>query len=221
MSEFRCTVCGEPFSVPEAALKKFPGWKPKYCREHSPRRGKADGGGTQTKSAPARKTSSATQELDLPVAEVLQRFTEGPRTGIFTDGSARPNPGPGGWGAVYVYEGSLIEQRYGSEPETTNNRMELTALIEGFKMIPKDSEVDIYTDSELCVNIITKWARGWRERGWKRKEGEIKNLDLVKEAYKLAEQHVKVRLQWIKAHNGWLWNEYADSLATAWAREVF
>lgn len=162
---------------------------------------------------------SATAELNLPVREVLRRFKDGPQTGVFTDGSAQPNPGPGGWGMVYVIDGKIIDQQYGHDPQTTNNRMELSGLIAGMKSLPKDAAVQMFTDSELCVNTVTKWAAGWERNGWKRKAGPIANLELVKELYSLAREHPGVKLTWIKAHNGWLWNEYADALSTAWARE--
>jgi ribonuclease HI len=155
----------------------------------------------------------------LTVAEVLTRYREGPQNGIFTDGGARPNPGPGGWGLVYVVDGVVQTQKHGREQDTTNNRMELTALIEAYTILPPDAVMDIYSDSELCVNTINKWAAGWEKRGWKRKDGPIKNLDLVQRLYSLHREHPKVELKWIKAHNGWLWNEYADSLATAWTRQ--
>ena len=155
----------------------------------------------------------------LPLKQVLERYSAGPTSGVFTDGGARPNPGPGGWGLVYVKNGTIVTQLHGTEPDTTNNRMELTALIEAFKILPPDEAVDVYSDSELCVNTITKWAAAWEKRGWKRKDGPIKNLDLVQRLYGLAQERPLVKLQWIKAHNGWLWNEYADSLASAWTRE--
>ncbi len=151
--------------------------------------------------------------------EVLEKFTQGPDTGIFTDGSARPNPGPGGWGMVFVQKGEVISQKHGHHPDTTNNRMELTALIEAFKHAPKDAVLDVYTDSELCVNTINIWAKNWEARGWKKKSGPIKNLELVQELYHLQQEKPGIKLQWIKAHNGWLWNEYADSLSTAWVRD--
>lgn len=159
-------------------------------------------------------------ELDLPLAEVLQRYSEGPDSGIFTDGSSRPNPGPGGWGVVFVREGRIISEMNGYNPDTTNNRMELTALIEGLKLSGQNDRLDLYTDSELCVNTFTKWADSWARNGWKRKTGPIANIDLVKEAYILYKERPNVNLKWIKAHNGWLWNEYADSLSTAWARDI-
>ena len=157
-------------------------------------------------------------ETDLPLAEVLKKYSQGPNTGIFTDGSARPNPGPGGWGVVYVRNGEILSQAHGESEDTTNNRMELTALIEGFKLLTPADDVEIFTDSELCVNTFTKWADSWARNGWKRKTGPIANVELVKEAYALYKERPFIKLKWIKAHNGWLWNEYADSLSTAWAR---
>lgn len=152
------------------------------------------------------------------LAQVLARFSAGPQTGVFTDGSARPNPGPGGWGVVYVQDGKIIHQDHGHEPDTTNNRMELTALIRGYEFLPNDAELEVFTDSELCVNTINTWAAGWEKNGWRRKSGPIANIELVKHLYQLQREHPRVKLKWIKAHNGWLWNEYADSLSTAWSR---
>ena len=154
----------------------------------------------------------------LTLDEVLQRYSEGPETGIFTDGGARPNPGPGGWGFVHVENGEVIKQGHGHDPDTTNNRMELTALIEAYKVIPPDSSIEIFSDSNLCVQTINQWAASWERNGWKRKSGPIKNLELVQELYSLSKERPNVSLKWIKAHNGWLWNEYVDSLASAWTR---
>lgn len=218
MAEFVCSVCGGSFAVPDAALEKYPGWAPKYCRKHSPKKQAASSATGKARSKSVRK--SATHELDLPLAEVLQTYTEGPDAGLFTDGSARPNPGPGGWGVVWVKDGSVVEQHYGSDAHTTNNIMELTALIRAYTILPESATETVYTDSELCVNILTKWAAGWQKNGWKRKSGPIKNLELVQELYALYQRHPGVKISWIKAHNGWLWNEYADSLATAWARDI-
>lgn len=213
MAEFICSVCGATFKLPDAVLQKYPNWQPKYCHQHSPKKklDQKEGGGFKKRSAPK-------SELDLPLEEVLRRFSEGPDSGVFTDGSARPNPGPGGWGVVHVDAGNILGQRYGSEAQTTNNRMELRALIEAYTMISSSDKVTVYTDSELCCNIVNKWAAGWEKRGWKRKDGPIKNLDLVQELYALTQTRPEAQLKWVKAHNGWLWNEYADSLATAWAR---
>ncbi|MBX7142827.1 MAG: ribonuclease HI [Oligoflexia bacterium] len=155
----------------------------------------------------------------LPLRIVLQRYSGGPQSGVFTDGGARPNPGPGGWGLVWVENGEIKCQKHGHSPDTTNNRMELTALIEAFSLLPNEAAVDVFTDSELCVNTINLWAKSWEAHGWKRKSGPIKNLELVQKLYRLAGEHPKVKLRWIKAHDGSLWNEYADSLSSAWTRE--
>ncbi len=154
------------------------------------------------------------------IAEVLSRYEGGPQTGVFTDGGSSPNPGPGGWGLVHVENGEIIEQKYGSHEDTTNNRMELTALIETFKLLPEDKEITVYSDSDLCVKTINEWAPKWRANGWKKKSGPIKNLELVQELLTLFEAHPHVTLKWIKAHDGSLWNEYADALATAWMRNT-
>ncbi|MEM8710298.1 MAG: ribonuclease H [Planctomycetota bacterium] len=159
-------------------------------------------------------------EENLTLAEVLKAYTQGPADGVFTDGSSVPNPGPGGWGAVWVKDGEVIEHRYGQASQTTNNRMELTALIEAFKLLPKDAAETVFTDSRLCVDTITKWAPNWRKRGWKKKSGEIKNLELIQELLPLYEAHPGCQLEWIAAHSGNRWNEYADSLSTAWMRDV-
>jgi ribonuclease HI len=164
--------------------------------------------------------ASVTAVQNLPVAEVLKRYTGGPDTGVFTDGSCYGNPGPGGWGAVYVKAGQVMGQDHGHDKHTTNNRMELCGLIAAYKMLPVEEEISIYTDSNLCVQTINEWAHAWKARGWKRKTGPIANLELIQELYELAQSHPKAKLTWIKAHNGQRWNEYADSLANAWAREV-
>jgi len=96
--------------------------------------------------------------------------------------------------------------------------MELTALIEAYKALPTDHGGTIHSDSQLCVNTINQWAAGWEKRGWKRKSGPIKNLDLVKELYALANRHPDVKLVWIKAHDGSRWNEYVDVLASFYQR---
>lgn len=220
MTKFSCTVCNKEFSLPEEVLERYPNWQPKYCRDHSPnKKDIVQKKGANSRVSRKASSSYGASELNLTLEEVLDRFSEGPQSGLFTDGSARPNPGPGGWGAVLVKDGKIIEHRLGSEGDTTNNRMELTALLQGYQMLSHEDAVTIYTDSELCVNTLTKWAASWESRGWKRKTGPIANLDLIKPLYELYKSRPKSKIEWIKAHNGWLWNEYADSLATAWDRE--
>jgi ribonuclease HI len=154
----------------------------------------------------------------LTPAEVLGRFSAGPDSGVFTDGGAVPNPGPGGWGAVYVVAGEVFAERHGSDPDTTNNRMELTALIEGAALVPVGTPATVYSDSRLSVRTITEWAAGWKKRGWKRKSGPVENLDLVKAAYSTYQARPDLKLEWIAGHAGLRWNEYADSLANEWRR---
>ena len=148
--------------------------------------------------------------------EVLARYSGGPKSGVFTDGSCEGNPGPGGWGVVWVQDDEIIAEKNGRDGDTTNNRMELQALIAAYQLLPVDAEITVYSDSQLCVKTVNEWAAGWERRGWKRKTGPIANLELVKELYALAQAHPRVTLQWIKAHDGSRWNEYADALASAY-----
>lgn len=161
----------------------------------------------------------ASRSVLRTTAEVLARFRNGPTDGVFTDGSCAGNPGPGGWGAVRVRDGVMVAERHGYDPDTTNNRMELTAMIEGLLLIEPGERADVYSDSRLVVQTVTQWAAGWERRGWRRPGDEpVKNLDLVQRAYRLARERPHARVQWIKAHDGSLWNEYADALSTAYLR---
>ncbi len=218
MTTFQCTVCGATFEISQAAIDKYPGWQPKYCREHSRRKPASAPRRRSSPSAGGAGRSSSLREENLTVAEVLSKYHDGPGSGVFTDGSAVPNPGPGGWGAVWVENGEIQAEKHGHDPDTTNNRMELQALIAAFGMLPEDAVTRVLTDSRLCVDTITKWAPGWERKGWKRKAGPIKNLELVQELLALYRARPKCKLVWIAAHSGNRWNEYADSLATAWMR---
>lgn len=202
---FQCSQCGRPFQVRPDVLARYPSWRPSLCLDCK-------------KPRPNRGAPKPTRELALDPAEVLERFHKGPQDGVFTDGACEGNPGPGGWGMVWVEGGTIVAERRGHEPHTTNNRMELTALIEAYKLLPPTAELTVWTDSNLCVRTINEWAEGWKRRGWKRKEGPVANLELVRELYELARAHPKVALRWIKAHDGSRWNEYADALATAYQR---
>ena len=149
-------------------------------------------------------------------SRVLKLYTDGPVNGVFTDGSCIPNPGPGGWGFVRVENDAVVAEGHGFDPDTTNNRMELRALIEALKALPVQSDAAVYTDSMLCVNTVKLWAPTWERRGWRKKTGPIKNLELVKELMALYREREKCSISWIKAHARLRWNEYADSLSTAW-----
>ena len=155
------------------------------------------------------------RELLTP-EEVLARYQGGPKTGVFTDGSCEGNPGPGGWGVVWVEDDRILAEKQGRDPATTNNRMELRALITAFQMLPADAAITVYSDSELCVKTVNEWAAGWEKRGWRRKTGPIANLELVQQLWELKLSHPRVRVQWIRAHDGSRWNEYADALANAY-----
>ena len=152
--------------------------------------------------------------------DVLRRYTAGPKQGVFTDGACEGNPGPGGWSAIWVQDDRVVQERVGAAAATTNNRMELMAMIEGLRMLPEDAETTLYSDSNLCVQTVNEWAAGWEKRGWKRKTGAIANLELVQELYALKKRRPKVTVKWIKAHDGSRWNEYADVLAAREARRV-
>ena len=132
---------------------------------------------------------------------------------FFTDGSASPNPGPGGF--AVIEQGKPVS--LGSETgDTTNIRMEGLALIAAMKLAAGE-ECEIYTDSEFWINVITKWAPGWEAKGWKKKGGEIKNLDIVQEVYPLYQQS-NATLTWVRGHEGDEGNELADEWANK-ARE--
>ncbi len=198
MSKFKCLECEIEFELPAHILEKYPNWVPKYCSKHNPK-SKA----TSKVASNASESKNSKYKVD----------TE-PSTGIFTDGSASPNPGPGGWGLVYVVDGKAKKELSGGTKEqTTNNRMELMAIINAFSIIEVGEHITIFSDSNLCVSTFNEWAHSWKKKGWKKKSGEIKNLDLVKEAYALFDENPNVSIKWVPAHSGWKWNEYVDELA--------
>jgi ribonuclease HI len=207
---FTCEDCGKQFNLPESVREKYPDWTPRQCLDCR----KSDNDSVKKDRPP-----SKSKNRDLTIAEVLSSFTEGPDTGVFTDGASEGNPGPGGWGAVLVVDGEIAGEVMGSDGYTTNNKMELTAMIAGLKMLPRDADIDVYTDSKLIVDTLNDWAKKWRANGWKKKSGPVANLELVKEAFALAEERPNVRVKWIRAHSGYRWNEYADSLATSYRRD--
>ncbi len=212
--EFTCETCGASFDLAPATKQKYPTWRPKQCILCRGKSAPATGG-TQRRAAAGPGTAAPAYGSDEEkLQDVLKRYSRGPATGVFTDGACSGNPGPGGWGAVRVEDGKIISERRGNDPGTTNNRMELAAMIAGIEMIDADEQFDVYSDSLLVVNTLTKWAAGWKARGWRRKEGEVMNLDLVQRAYALFRERPGVRIHWIKAHDGSRWNEYADALST-------
>lgn len=211
MPDFTCKTCGDAFSIPQHIIDRYDNWAPSVCMKCRDAK----------KQPPKRKPAkSKTARENMTVGEILDTYTDGPDTGVFTDGSSIPNPGPGGWGAVYVVDGEIIGEAHGHDPDTTNNRMELTALIEGANLVPVDTPVTLYSDSNLAVQTINNWAAGWEAKGWKRKSGPIANLELVQELYAISKARPELTFEWIKAHAGSRWNEYADALSTAWSRDA-
>ena len=126
---------------------------------------------------------------------------------FFTDGSANPNPGPGGF--AVICDGAPVA--LGKEANSTNIRMEAQALIAAYKLAESGDE--ILTDSEFWVNVVTKWASSWQKNGWTKKNGPIKNLELVQELYALYTEKPGVKLQWTRGHVGTEGNELADQWA--------
>lgn len=133
---------------------------------------------------------------------------------IHTDGGCRPNPGPGGWGAVLRYGSHVRELLGGEAGETTNNRMELTAPITALETLNRPSVVHVYTDSTYVRNGITTWLAGWKRNGWKTSAKQpVKNDDLWQRLEAACERH-QVEWFWVKGHAGIADNELADQLAT-------
>jgi ribonuclease HI len=131
---------------------------------------------------------------------------------IFTDGACRGNPGPGGWGIVLRYK-TREKELWGGEANTTNNRMELTAVIRALEALKRPSRVRLYTDSQYVQKGISEWIHSWKRKGWKTADKkDVKNVDLWRELEALAAQH-EVEWLWVKGHAGHPENERADALA--------
>lgn len=131
---------------------------------------------------------------------------------IYTDGACKGNPGPGGWGAV-LQSGGHEKELWGGEKLTTNNRMELTAVIEALASLRRRCTIDLYTDSEYVRNGITSWIHGWKARGWRTADKKpVKNVELWQKLEALAAGH-EVRWHWVRGHAGHPGNERADMLA--------
>jgi ribonuclease HI len=145
---------------------------------------------------------------------------------VWTDGACCGNPGPGGWAAIVVPPGGGEPvEHVGAEPDTTNNRMEYTAALEGLRSLPDRSHVCIVTDSRLLLDSMTKWIFGWKRKGWRTKAGDpVKNQDLVRALDEEIARHAHVRWQWVKGHETGAEHAYkalndrADRLAVAAAQ---
>jgi len=138
---------------------------------------------------------------------------------LFADGACSGNPGPGGWAFILRHPASGKEmERSGGEPETTNNRMELTAVIRGLEALKRSSAIELITDSEYVGKGISQWMPKWKSNGWRRKEGnrfaEVKNVELWQRLDQLLAQH-RVRFTHVRGHSGHPENERCDALAVA------
>jgi len=131
---------------------------------------------------------------------------------IYPDGACSGNPGPGGWGVVLRWNGT-VRELHGADPQTTNNRMELTAAIQALEALNRPSQVRLYTDSTYVLNGITKWVAGWQRNGWRTAAKKpVKNEDLWRQLVKAMEGH-EISWLWVKGHAGDEGNERADALA--------
>lgn len=132
---------------------------------------------------------------------------------IWTDGGCKPNPGPGGWGAVLCYDGRERELS-GADPQTTNNRMELTAATAALEALKRPCRVILHTDSEYLKNGVTRWHAGWVRKNWRSSTGEpVKNVDLWQRLLAATARH-QIEWRWVRGHSGNAMNERADALAT-------
>jgi len=142
-----------------------------------------------------------------------------PGVTIFTDGSCRGNPGPGGWGAVLIF-GDREREMWGGQAATTNNRMELTAAIEALSALKRPCRVELHTDSQYVRNGVTQWLHLWKARGWRTlSKGAVKNEDLWRRLDEARLRH-EVDWRWVKGHAGHDLNERADALARRGLEEV-
>jgi ribonuclease HI len=136
---------------------------------------------------------------------------------IYTDGACSGNPGPGGWGALLRF-GATEKELSGGEKDTTNNRMEMTAVIKALEALSRSCAVTVYTDSKYVMDGVTQWLAGWKARGWKTADKKpVKNQDLWERIDALTAKH-DVTFVWVKGHNGHAENERVDELARAGAK---
>jgi ribonuclease HI len=138
---------------------------------------------------------------------------EGPRVEIWTDGGCRPNPGPGGWGAILRF-GTAEKELSGADPATTNNRMELTAAINALEALTRPCRVLLHTDSEYVRNGMERWVKGWVRNNWRNAARDpVANFELWQRLLEAAKPH-DIEWRWVRGHSGDTMNERADVLAT-------
>lgn len=135
---------------------------------------------------------------------------------IYTDGACNPNPGKGAWAFIILDEnGEVVHTSADSEEDTTNNRMEYQALLNALTHVEPTDEVEAFSDSQLLVNTWNQWMHSWEAKGWKKKSGPISNLDLVQELASIKKRLPKVKLSWVRGHNGDKWNESVDEMCNS------
>lgn len=135
------------------------------------------------------------------------------RVEIFTDGACKGNPGPGGWG-VLLRMGRHEKEMSGGDPATTNNRMEMTAVVRALNALTEPCEVVLHTDSRYVIDGMTKWIHGWKKKGWVNASKQpVRNADLWHDLIEAAQRH-KIEWQWVKGHDGHVENERVDRLAS-------
>jgi len=138
---------------------------------------------------------------------------------IYTDGACSGNPGPGGWGAVLIYNGTQKEL-YGGAEKTTNNRMELTAAIESISAVKEECRINLYTDSKYVKDGINEWMPNWKKNNWRTaKNKPVKNIDLWQKLDELITNH-NIEWYWVKGHSGNVGNDLADELAVKGREEI-
>lgn len=155
------------------------------------------------------------RNIEFPVSADQLPAAFGQKFTAWTDGACEPNPGRGGWGVRLESNDVAPIEVYGSDVDTTNNRMELQAVIEALKMTPKAATVNVMTDSQYVANGINSWRKKWQRLGWRRSKNEahqVKNLDQWMELSELCDARI-VRAIWVKGHAGIPGNERADALA--------
>lgn len=146
----------------------------------------------------------------------MTKVKELPQVTIYTDGACKGNPGPGGWGALLLYQGSngvMEKEIYGGEPETTNNRMELMAVIEALKLLKKPCRVNLHMDSVYVKHGMEEWMDNWKRNGWRTAQKKpVKNQELWQQLDEQRQRH-HITGHWVKGHTGDPGNERADMLA--------
>ncbi|MDZ8188168.1 MAG: ribonuclease HI [Nostoc sp. ChiSLP02] len=138
---------------------------------------------------------------------------------IYTDGACTGNPGPGGWGVVVYFSDGSIHEMGDASPHTTNNKMEMQAAIAALKFLQSSQQaqpITLYTDSEYLINCVTKWVKGWKNKGWKKSDGKpVQNQDLLETLDELNSE--KVKWQYVRGHSGNIGNERCDAIARTYA----